>query len=117
MSAEASLLKTESGETAHNITLKESATNVFRNFKRLPESLRYAHDASSSSGGAVINGLGGNNTNAVTSHQCRPSNRLFNLTEYPGMSQANVDAIQEISYQTSNYAALSSGRDKVISST
>ena len=50
--------------------------------------------------------MGGNNTNAAYRVEGQDSsNRLFNLTEYPGMTQANVDAIQEISYQTSNYAA------------
>ena len=107
VSAEASLLKTESGETAHNITLKEmdelpllgisgGYRNPYATLTTLP----------GSSGGAVINGLGGNNTNAAYRIEGQDSsNRLFNLTEYPGMSQANVDAIQEISYQTSNYAA------------
>ena len=107
VSAESSLLKTESGETAHNITLKEmdelpllgisgGYRNPYATLTTLP----------GSSGGAVINGLGGNNTNAAYRIEGQDSsNRLFNLTEYPSMSQANVDAIQEISYQTSNYAA------------
>ncbi len=107
VSAEASLLKTESGETAHNITLKEmdelpllgisgGYRNPYATLTTLP----------GSSGGAIMNGLGGNNTNAAYRIEGQDSsNRLFNLTEYPGMSQANVDAIQEISYQTSNYAA------------
>jgi hypothetical protein len=106
VSAEASLLKTESGETAHNITLKEmdelpilGISGGYRNpYATLPT-------LPGSSGGAVINGLGGNNTNAAYRIEGQDSsNRLFNLTEYPGMTQANVDAIQEISYQTSNYA-------------
>ena len=105
--SEASLLKTESGETAHNITLKEmdelpllGITGGYRNPYATLTTLP------GSSGGAVINGLGGNNTNAAYRIEGQDSsNRLFNLTEYPGMTQANVDAIQEISYQTSNYAA------------
>lgn len=105
--SEASLLKTESGETAHNITLKEMVelpllgiTGGYRNPYATLTTLP------GSSGGAVINGLGGNNTNAAYRIEGQDSsNRLFNLTEYPGMTQANVDAIQEISYQTSNYAA------------
>jgi hypothetical protein len=106
VSAEASLLKTESGETAHNVTLKEmdelpllvitaGYRNPYATLTTLP----------GSSGGAVMNGLGGNGTNAAYRIEGQDSsNRLFNLTEYPSMSQANVDAIQEISYQTSNYA-------------
>ncbi len=111
VSAEATLLKTESGETAHNITLKEmdelpllGITGGYRNpyatLTTLPGS------AGPGANAAVINGLGGNNTNAAYRIEGQDSsNRLFNLTEYPGMTQANVDAIQEISYQTSNYAA------------
>jgi hypothetical protein len=107
VSAESSLLKTETGETAHNITLKEmnelpllGITGGYRNPYATLTTLP------GSSGGAVINGLGGNNTNAAYRIEGQDSsNRLFNLTEYPGMTQANVDAIQEISYQTSNYAA------------
>jgi hypothetical protein len=106
----ASLLKTESGETAHNVTLKEMdelpllvITGGYRN--------PYATlNALPGSGGAgvgyvVMNGLGGNGTNASYRIEGQDSSdRLFNITEYPGMAQANVDAIQEISYQTSNYA-------------
>jgi hypothetical protein len=107
VSAEASLLKTESGETAHNVTLKEMdelpllvITGGYRNPYATLTTLP------GSSGGAVMNGLGGNGTNAAYRIEGQDSsNRLFNLTEYPGMTQANVDAIQEISYQTSNYAA------------
>jgi hypothetical protein len=106
VSAEASLLKTESGETAHNITLKEmdelpliTITAGYRNPYATLTTLP------GSSGGAVMNGLGGNNTNAAYRIEGQDSSdRLFNLTEYPGMAQANVDAIQEVSYQTSNYA-------------
>ncbi|HLH42358.1 MAG TPA: carboxypeptidase-like regulatory domain-containing protein [Bryobacteraceae bacterium] len=106
VSAEASLLKTESGETAHNITVKENLelpllviTGGYRNPYATLTTLP------GSSGGAVMNGLGGNGTNAAYRIEGQDSSdRLFNLTEYPSMAQANVDAIQEISYQTSNYA-------------
>jgi len=111
VSAEASLLKTESGETAHNITVKEMdelpllvITGGYRNplatLTTLPGSA-----GPGTLGALVVNGLGGNGTNAGFRIEGQDSsNRLFNLTEYPGMTQANVDAIQEISYQTSNYA-------------
>jgi hypothetical protein len=111
VSAEASLLKTESGETAHNITVKEMdelpllvITAGYRNplatLTTLPGSA-----GPGTLGALVVNGLGGNGTNAGFRIEGQDSsNRVFNLTEYPGMSQANVDAIQEISYQTSNYA-------------
>ena len=111
VSAESSLLKTESGETAHNITLKEMdelpllvITGGYRNpyatLTTLPGSA-----GPGTGGGVVVNGLGGNGTNAAYRIEGQDSsNRVFNLTEYPGMSQPNVDAIQEISYQTSNYS-------------
>src|SRR5215472_3636296 len=111
VSAEASLLKTESGETAHNVTVKEMdelpllvITGGYRNplatLTTLPGSA-----GAGPIGSLVVNGLGGNGTNAGFRIEGQDSsNRVFNLTEYPGMSQANVDAIQEISYQTSNYA-------------
>jgi Carboxypeptidase regulatory-like domain len=106
----ASLLKTESGETAHNVTLKEMdelpllvITGGYRNpyatLNTLPGS------GGAGVGFVVMNGLGGNGTNASYRIEGQDSSdRLFNITEYPGMAQANVDAIQEISYQTSNYA-------------
>jgi len=111
VSAEASLLKTESGETAHNVTLKEldelpllvitgGYRSPYATMTLLPGSA-----GPTTLGAAVVNGLGGNGTNAGYRIEGQDSsNRVFNLTEYPGMSQANVDAIQEISYQTSNYA-------------
>ena len=78
---------------------------------RLPESVRATlttlpgSAGAGTGGGVVMNGLGGNGTNAAYRIEGQDSsNRVFNLTEYPGMSQPNVDAIQEISYQTSNYA-------------
>jgi hypothetical protein len=111
VSETASLLKTESGETAHNVTLKEmdelpllvitgGYRNPFATLTTLPGSA-----GAGTGGGVVVNGLGGNGTNAAYRIEGQDSSdRLFNLTEYPSMAQANVDAIQEISYQTSNYA-------------
>jgi hypothetical protein len=108
---ESSLLKTESGETAHNVTVKEmdelpllvitaGYRNPYATLTTLPGSA-----GAGTGGGVVMNGLGGNGTNAAYRIEGQDSsNRVFNLTEYPGMSQPNVDAIQEISYQTSNYA-------------
>ena len=93
VSAEASLLKTESGETAHNVTLKEmdelpllvitaGYRNPYATLTTLP----------GSSPAAIMNGLGGNGTNAAYRIEGQDSsNRLFNLTEYPSMAQANDD--------------------------
>lgn len=107
--AEASLLKTETGELSQNVTLKEldelplitiGTANGLRNFLTTMQTLPGAY------GGTVINGLG---QGFVTSEIVRvegqdASNRLFNNFEYTTMNEPNVDAIQEIAYQTSNYA-------------
>src|SRR5580704_2643792 len=71
VSAEASLLKTESGETAHNVTVKEMdelpllvITGGYRNpyatLTTLPGSA-----GAGTGGGVVVNGLGGNGSNAA----------------------------------------------------
>jgi len=112
VSAEASLLKTETGELGHNVTIKEldelplitiGAANGLRNFLSTMQSLPGTYGGN---GSTVINGLG---QGFVTSEIVRvegqdASNRLFNNFEYTTMNEPNVDAIQEISYQTSNYA-------------
>jgi hypothetical protein len=66
VSEQSSLLKTESGETAHNVTLKEmdelpllEITGGYRNPYATLTTLP------GSSGGAIMNGLGGNGTNAA----------------------------------------------------
>jgi hypothetical protein len=109
VSAEASLLKTETGELAENVTVKEldelplitiGTANGLRNFLTTMETLPGTY------GGTLVNGLG---QGFVTSEIVRvegqdASNRLFNNYEYTTMNEPNVDAIQEIAYQTSNYA-------------
>ncbi len=111
--AEASLLKTETGELAENVTIKEldelpllpiGTANGLRNFISTMQTLPGTYGGS---GSTLINGLG---QGFVTSEVVRvegqdASNRLFNNYEYTTMSEPNVDAIQEITYQASNYAA------------
>jgi hypothetical protein len=111
--AEASLLKTETGELGETVTLKEldelplitiGAANGLRNFLSTMQILPGAYGGN---GSTLINGLG---QGFVTSEIVRvegqdASNRLFNNYEYTTMNEPNVDAIQEIAYQTSNYAA------------
>jgi hypothetical protein len=88
VSAEASLLKTESGETAHNVTLKEldelpllvitgGYRNPYATLTTLPGSA-----GAGTGGGVVVNGLGGNGgTNAAYRIEGQDSsNRVFNLT-------------------------------------
>jgi hypothetical protein len=110
--AEASLLKTETGELAENVTLKEldelpliviGTANGLRNFLSSMQTLPGTYGGN---GSTLINGLG---QGFITSEIVRvegqdASNRLFNNYEYTTMNEPNVDAVQEITYQTSNYA-------------
>jgi hypothetical protein len=110
--AQASLLKTETGELAHNVTLKEldelplitiGTANGLRNFLSSMQALPGTYGGN---GSTLINGLG---QGFVTSEIVRvegqdASNRLFNNYEYTTMNEPNVDAVQEIAFQTSNYA-------------
>jgi hypothetical protein len=112
VSAEASLLKTESAELSHNVTLEQlddlpliviGQANGLRNFLSSMVTLPGTYGGN---GSTVINGLG---QGFVTSEIVRvegqdASNRLFNNYEYTTMNEPNVDAIQEIAFQTSNYA-------------
>ncbi len=113
VNVEASLLKTETGELAQNVTVKEldelplitiGTANGLRNFLSTMQTLPGTYGGN---GATTINGLG---QGFVTSEIVRvegqdASNRLFNNYEYTTMNEPNVDAIQEIAYQTSNYAA------------
>ena len=116
--AQASLLKTETGENSTNITLEQlqdlpllgigtvnsgtsGVRNPYNSMLTLPGVTGY-------SGGnpMVINGLGGG---FVLSETMRiegqdATSRMFNAYTYTQMAQPNADAIQEIAYQTSNYA-------------
>lgn len=110
--AEASLLKTETGELAHNVTLKEldelpllviGGGNGLRNFLSSMVTLPGTYGGN---GSTLINGLGqGFVTSEIVKIEGQDaSNRLFNNYEYTGMTEPNADAVQEISFQTSNYA-------------
>jgi Carboxypeptidase regulatory-like domain len=120
--AEASLLKTESGEQAHNITLEQlddapilgigavnSGPNGYRNpynsLAILPGVTNYSVTAES----MTVNGLSSANNSLVETMRIDgldATNRILGSTiDYPQMTQPNTDSIQEIAYQTSNYAA------------
>lgn len=125
VSAEASLLKTESGELTHNITIEQmdnlpmlgigtanSGTSGYRNpyntLETLPGVSNYA-----TSGLFQVNGLGGSVPGSpftvALSETMRidgmdSTSRIFGNYDYTQMAQPNADAIQEIAYQTSNYA-------------
>jgi Carboxypeptidase regulatory-like domain len=112
VSAEASLLKTDSTELAHNVTLEQldelpiiviGTANGLRNFLSSMVTLPGTYGGN---GSTVINGLGqGFVTSEIVKVEGQDaSNRLFNNYEYTTMNQPNVDAVQEIAFQTSNYA-------------
>jgi Carboxypeptidase regulatory-like domain len=116
VSAESSLLKTDSAELADNVTIGEldaipligigtvnSGTSGYRNpynsLLTLPGVSGYA-----SSGQFTVNGLGGALTETMRVEGQDSTSRLFGTYDYTQMSQPSVDAVQEIAYQTSNYA-------------
>lgn len=117
VSAEASMLKTESGEMSHNITISQlddlpllgvgtanSGTSGVRNpyntLQILPGISGYA-----SSGQFTLNGLGGTTTETMRVEGQDSTSRLFGTYDYTQMGQPSADSIQEIAYQTSNYSA------------
>ena len=116
VNAEASLLKTETGDLAHNITIGQlddlpllgigtvnSGTSGYRNpyntLLTIPGVSSYA-----SSGQFTLNGLGGNLTETMRIDGLDATSRFAGTYDYTQMAQPGADAIQEISYQTSNYA-------------
>ena len=112
VSAEASLLKTDSAELSHNVTLEQlddlplitiGQANGLRNFLSSMITLPGTYGGN---GSTLINGLGqGFVTSEIVKVEGQDaSNRLFNNYEYTTMNEPNVDAIQEIAFQVSNYA-------------
>ena len=116
VTAEASLLKTDSAELAHNVTIGDldslpmigtgtvnAGTSGYRNpyntLLTLPGVSGYA-----SSGQFTVNGLGGSVTETMRVEGQDSTSRLFGTYDYTQMAQPSVDAVQEIAYQTSNYA-------------
>ena len=121
--AQASLLKTETGDNSTNITLEQlqdlpmlgigtsnsgtsGVRNPYNSLMALPGVSSYGSNNEAVGGPFVVNGLGGN---FVLSETMRvegqdATSRMFNAYTYTQMAQPNADAIQEVSYQTSNYA-------------
>ena len=121
--AQASLLKTETGDNSTNITLEQlqdlpmlgvgttnsgtsGVRNPYNSLMALPGVTSYGSNSQVVGGPFVVNGLGGS---FVLSETMRvegqdATSRMFNAYTYTQMAQPNADAIQEISYQTSNYA-------------
>jgi hypothetical protein len=117
-----SLLQSETGDVAHDVTLEQmddlpllgigtvnAGTSGFRNpyntLQTLPGVSGYA-----SSGLFTINGLGGGTSFTPSLGETMriegqdATSHLFNTYDYTQMAQPNTDAVQEIAYQTSNYA-------------
>ena len=123
VTAEASLLKTESGDMTHNVKMEtltdlpllgigtaNSGTtgvrNPYNSLQTLPGVSSY-----NSSGTFTLNGLGGATgfsvplTETMRIEGQDATSRIFGNYDYTQMSQPSADSIQEIAYQTSNYAA------------
>jgi hypothetical protein len=112
-----SLLKVDSGELAHNVTVTDmdnlpllgigtvnSGSSGYRNpyatLLTLPGVSNYA-----TSGTFSINGLGGFSTTETMRVEGQDATvRLFGAYDYTQIGQSGADSIQEIAYQVSNYA-------------
>ncbi len=123
--AQGSLLQADTGDVTHDVTLEQmdnlpllgigtvnSGTSGYRNpyntLLTLPGVTSY-----NSSGLFAINGLGGSlpgnpfrnalgETMRIEGQDA--TSRIFGTYDYTQMAQPNTDAVQEIAYQTSNYA-------------
>jgi hypothetical protein len=118
VNAEAPLLKTESGELSHNVTVDDAdnlpvlflsqgasafSNTAFGNIRdplaisQLLPGVVYAQD-----GGITVNGLPAS-TEAIRIEGQDATNGMWN--QITQVNQSGVDAIQEVSIQTSNFAA------------
>ena len=127
--AQASLLKTETGELADNVTVEQmidspllgigtvnSGTSGVRNPYNVLQTLPgvTGYNAGGTVGGPmVVNGLGGaqpgNGFTVSLTETMRiegqdATSQIFGNYVYTQMAQPNADAIQEVAFQTSNYA-------------
>lgn len=117
VTAEVSLLKTESGDVSHNVSIDQlddlpllgigtansgttGVRNPYNTLQTLPGVSSYA-----SSGQFTLNGLGGAMTETMRVEGQDATSRLFGTYDYTQMGQPSADSIQEVAYQTSNYAA------------
>jgi hypothetical protein len=117
VSADASLLKTESSDITHNMSIDQlddlpllgigtansgtsGVRNPYNSLQTLPGVSSYA-----SSGQFTMNGLGGAMTETMRVEGQDATSRLFGTYDYTQMGQPSADSIQELAYQTSNYAA------------
>ncbi len=117
VTAESTLLKTESAELAHNVTITQidelplmgigvnnSGTSGYRNPYNVVEMLPGAVNYNAmNSIGLNVNGL---TVQSMLVDGQEATTRALGIggAQYYQIGQMNVDAIQEVSYQTSNYA-------------
>ena len=116
VTAEATLLATETGEMAHNINIEQldglpllgvGTANAGTQGIRNPFSaLQALPGVSSYSAGNqfVLNGLGGTTTPEAMRIEGQDATPHDLGSIYTNMAQPSTDAIQEIAFQTSNYA-------------
>ena len=112
VTAEATLLATQTGELAHNVTLEQiddlplmgigtanagvaGIRNPFNVLEALPGMSSYVADY-----GIVFNGL--NSSEAIRIEGQDATQHI--LPQYSASAQPGADAIQEVAFQTSNYA-------------
>ena len=105
VSAEASLLKTESGELSHTVNLDQLTdlplfvvTGGIRNPNQIMDLIPGTYSA----GDIRVNGAPANSQSYRIEGQDASNS---GLPSFPSQNQAGVDAIQEIAVQTSNFAA------------
>src|SRR5580698_7014881 len=123
--SQGSLLQADTGDVAHNVTLNQmdnlpllgigtvnSGTSGYRNPYNTLLTLPGVSDFATS-GLFTINGLGGSIpgnpfvaslTETMRIEGQDATSRIFGTYDYTQVAQPNADAIQEIAYQTSNYA-------------
>ena len=116
VTAEATLLNTGAGDLTHNVTIDQldqlpllgigtvnagasGYRNPFASLLTLPGVSNYA-----SSTQFTLNGLGGTLTETMRVEGQDSTSRLFGTFDYTQITQPGADSIQEIAYQTSNYA-------------
>ncbi len=115
VTAEASLLKTESSELVHNVTVSQmtslpilsvggtgtAASSGFRDpfaLAQMIPGINYGANAT-----MVVNGVPDDTIQIRIEGQV--AGNTGNLRQYTGQTQPSVDAVQEVAVQTSNYAA------------
>ncbi|HEY6342569.1 MAG TPA: TonB-dependent receptor [Bryobacteraceae bacterium] len=113
VNAEATLLKTETGELTHNITLQQMDNIPLLGIGLSgngPAAIRNPFNVVMSlpgSSGYTLPGYNVGNFNGQTSQasiRIEGQDATPHALAYEGMAQPGVDAIQEVAFQTSNYA-------------